>query len=242
MITPSNVGVRPLVLNVEDFEPARFLRSRVLRNAGFDVVEAGMATEVFAAVEERRPAVAIIDVDLPDADGFSLCETLKHTHPDLPVLLVSAIHVSASAAFRGRSTGAAGFLREPVPPDVLVSRVQDALEGIRDEASLNWVVTDSAGVIKEASAEAAHMLGLTAAHLMGRSLLTFFDGDRPAWSGALTLANGDQVVERSGWVRPRDRRRLIVAATISRAVDYPLAKAVLWTFRSPAQPPDHSFR
>ena len=220
-----------LVLNVEDFPPTRFLRSRILRNAGFEVVEAGMAREALAAVTTRLPALVLVDVDLPDADGFSVCETLNSTHPDLPVLLVSAVHVSASAAHRGRSTGAVGFLREPVAADVLVSRVMDALQGIRDEASLNWVVTDSAGVIIEASGDAAQMLGLTAAHLPGRLLLNFFDCDRPEWSRALALAHADQVVERGGWVKPRERRRLSVAATITRAVDYPQPRSVLWSFR-----------
>ena len=45
-------------------------------------------------------------------------------------------------------------MREPVPPDILVGRVMDALEGIRDEASLTWIVTDSGGIVLEASADA----------------------------------------------------------------------------------------
>ena len=220
-----------IVLNVEDFEPARFLRSKVLRGAGFGIVEAATASEALLAVSEQVPAVALVDVNLPDADGFFVCETLKRTHPELPVLLVSAVHVSASAAHRGQRTGADGFLREPLPPDVLVQRVADALEGIRDEPSLNWVVTDSAGLVLEASAEGAQTLGIGPAHLRGRSLLTFFDGERAEWSRALLFAHAGTTLERSGRLRPRDRKPVVVEATISQAVDYPRAGSVLWTFR-----------
>jgi hypothetical protein len=44
---------RPVVLNVEDFEPARFRRSRLLRDAGFDIVEAGTASEALLVVTEH---------------------------------------------------------------------------------------------------------------------------------------------------------------------------------------------
>ena len=224
-----------IVLNVEDFEPARFLRSKVLRGAGFGIVEAGTASEALQAVSEQVPAVALVDVHLPDADGFFVCETLKRTHPDLPVSLVSADHVSASAVHRGQLTGADGFLREPLPPDVLVQRVTDALEGIHEEPSLNWVVTDSAGLVLEASAEGAQTVGIGPAHLRGRSLLTFFDGERAEWSRVMALAHAGATLERSGRLRPRDRKPVVVEATISQAVDYPRAGAVLWTFRSPAR-------
>ena len=226
---------RPVVLNVEDFEPARFLRSRLLRDAGFDIVEAGTASEALLVVTEQVPALALVDVELPDADGFFVCEALKTTHPELPVVLVSAVHVSASAAHRGQRTGAHAFLREPVPPDILVARVMDALEGIRDEASLTWIVTDSGGIVLEASTDAAQTLGITAPHLRGRGLLAFFDGERTEWAAGLVRAQAGETVERTGRLRPRERRPLVVIATITRAVDYPIAGAVLWTFRAPAR-------
>jgi CheY-like chemotaxis protein len=228
---------RATVLNVEDFEPARFLRSKVLRRAGFNIVEASTAGEALAAVSERVPDVALVDVDLPDADGFFVCDTLKKTHPELPVVLVSAVHVSAQAAHRGRLTGADAFLLEPIAPDVLVTRVMNALEGIRDEASVNWIVTDSVGVILEASPEAGHMLGFAIAPLRGRLLLTFFDGERDEWSGALARACSGQVVERSGPFRPRDRRPMTVTAKIARALHYPIAGAVMWAFGAPPGTP-----
>ena len=226
---------QPVVLNVEDFAPSRYLRSRVLRDAGFEIVEAGTASAAFEAIATSVPDVALVDVDLADADGFSVCETLKRSHPDLPVLLVSAVHISASAAHQGQLTGAEAFLREPVPPETLVRRVTDALNGIRDEASLNFVVTDHAGLIIEASAEAAHMLSMGARHLEQRPLLTFFDGDRSAWATALRDASYGRIVTHSGRLRPRDRRPLVVEVEVSQMLDHPRRDAILWSFRAPAQ-------
>jgi len=123
-------------------------------------------------------------------------------------------------------------MREPVHPDILVGRVMDALEGIRDEASLTWIVTDSGGIVLEASADAPQTLGITAPHLRGRGLLASFDGERTEWAAGLVRAQAGERVERTGRLRPRERRPLVVIATIMRAVDYPIAGAVLWTFRA----------
>jgi DNA-binding response OmpR family regulator len=224
---------RPTVLNVEDFEPARFLRSKVLRNAGFEVIEAASASQALGMAAAQLPSLALIDVDLPDADGFFVCDRLKELHPELPVLLVSAVHVSASAAREGERAGADAYLREPLPPDMLVRRVNEALAGIRDEQSLNWIVTDKFGLILQASDAAAHMLNVGARQLQGRSLLIFFDQNRPAWGDAVKAASLGEAVEQSGSLRPRERRPLIVGVEMSKAIDYPQPDAVLWSFRRP---------
>ena len=226
----------PVVLNVEDFAPARYLRSRVLRDAGFEVIEADTVAAAFDAVAASLPDLALLDIDLPDGNGFSMCEILKTAHPELPVLLVSAVHITAAAAHEGQLTGADAFLREPVAPETLVRHVADALNGIRDEASLNFVITDRAGFIIEASAEAAHLLNMSAAHLRQRSLLVFFDSDRAGWAAALRRASDGQILTREGVLRPRDRRPIVVEVEVIQMLDHPQRDAILWSFRGPAQP------
>src|SRR4051812_13909529 len=101
-----------LVLNVEDFEPARFVRSRVLRGAGLEVVEAASAREAVDKISVAPPDLALIDIHLPDSDGYDLCRWLKTAHPDIPVLLISALHLTASARLTALAAGAQEFLPE----------------------------------------------------------------------------------------------------------------------------------
>lgn len=221
------MGEMNVVLNVDDFEPARFLRSRALRAAGFEVVDASTATEALQAATSYAPDVALVDVDLPDSDGYSLCEALQHCCPQLPVVLISAIHVGAAAVRQGERTGAYAYLREPVAPAVMVQRITDALAGLRDEPSLHWVITDPYGLILDASAESGRLVNLCPAHLVGRSLLTFFDGGRADLIRLLQEVAGGLIAEWQGRIRPRDRRPLPVRVEIRQALDYP-GTAVLW--------------
>jgi len=87
----------PVLLNVEDFEPSRFRRTRLLQDAGFQVLEAASAGEALSAATPHRLSVALIDVHLPDSSGITLCDTLKRLDPELPVLLISGISLSHEA-------------------------------------------------------------------------------------------------------------------------------------------------
>ena len=217
-----------VVLNVDDFEPARFLRSKVLRAAGFQVIDASTASEAMQAVTTRLPDVALVDVDLPDSDGYGLCEALQRSCPQLPVVLVSAIHVSAAAVRQGERTGAYAYLREPVAPDVLLRRVADALAGLRHEPSLQWVITDPSGVVLDASVETGQMVNVGPPHLVRRSFLAFFDGGRAELLRMLRDAAGGLIVECSARLRPRERRPFAVHVEMREALDY-ANRAVMWS-------------
>src|SRR5688500_12116529 len=81
-----------LVLNVDDYEAGRYATSRVLRQAGFDVAEAATGTDALRLVVSEHPDLVLLDVNLPDVDGFEVCRQIK-THPDtstIPVLYLSA--------------------------------------------------------------------------------------------------------------------------------------------------------
>ena len=203
-----------VILNVDDFEPVRFLRSEALRGAGFMVVEAGSAAEALERMASETPALALIDVDLPDADGFQLCADLIRANPSLPVLLISAVHLAAWTRDIATRVGASAYLREPVDAETLVARVRVALSGVKDEPSLYWVVTDIAGTILDASPAASDMLG-SGRHAPGRSLLQYFSSDREEWAAALYRAGTGELVQKEGMIRPNGRRPIAVDVEIT---------------------------
>jgi DNA-binding response OmpR family regulator len=220
------------LLNVEDFEPSRFRRTRIFRTAGFKVVEAASAREALAAAALRPLSIALIDVHLPDSSGIELCDTLKRLHPELPVLLISAMGISPEIRDAGFAAGAHSYIAEPVAAETLLQNVGNALNGNAVEALSDvWVVTDSHGAILEASSLGARLLSASQRGLRLRSLIVFFEHDRDAWRDAMARASRGERIVRSGHLRPKERRPIRVHVEIQKNADG-VAPPLLWTFRT----------
>jgi len=113
------------ILNVDDHEAGRYARSRALRNAGFEVLEASSGAEALHLVNSRHPPLVLLDINLPDMTGYDVCRQIKAASgtSGILVLHVSATFVKGSDQKRGLEGGADGYLAEPVDPDVLVATV-----------------------------------------------------------------------------------------------------------------------
>jgi signal transduction histidine kinase len=119
--------VAPLrVLNVDDDEAARYIKTRMLRSAGFEVLEASTGTEALEILHRTRPHLAILDVKLPDINGFELCRRIK-SDPGIsntPVIQISAVYLSDMDEAMGLAHGADIYLRFPIDPLVLTTVVE----------------------------------------------------------------------------------------------------------------------
>ena len=122
-----------LVLNVDDYESARYARSRALRAAGFEVIEAGTGRQVLEIVQSRRPGAILLDVNLPDINGFEVCRRLKEdpSTASIPVLYLSASATSASEQATGLDAGAEAYLIDPVDVPVLVATINAVMRAQR---------------------------------------------------------------------------------------------------------------
>jgi CheY-like chemotaxis protein len=199
----------PSVLVVEDHAPARYVRKRILERAGFHVVEAATADE---ALQHTGVALVLLDVSLPDADGFWVCDRLKAASPALPVVMITSVYRSAEARREALSLCADAYLLEPVAPENLV-RVITTLLGRGGHAAPPstepddlWIITDAAGYIQEMSPRAPALLNISARGAFGRNLLTYFTEDRSRLVQALQSAVGGTIIQQSTMLRPRDRR------------------------------------
>jgi signal transduction histidine kinase len=145
-MTPATDRLR--ILNADDYGPARYARTKLLQQAGFAVVEAQTGAEALRQAVEARPHVVLLDVKLPDLDGYEVCRRLK-ANPitaAIPVLHLSAAHRGASDHARGLDAGAEGFLVEPVAPEVLLATVRSVARTRRAEdavraAARQWQLT-----------------------------------------------------------------------------------------------------
>ena len=115
------------ILVVDDRPDARYATVRVLEAAGHDVRQTGSGRDALR-LARLRPHLIVLDIALPDIDGFGLCATLKSdaATASIPVLMKTAVYGDPEHRRRGLASGAAEYLIDPVGPEELVSAV-DAL-------------------------------------------------------------------------------------------------------------------
>ncbi|HEX7363501.1 MAG TPA: response regulator, partial [Bryobacteraceae bacterium] len=126
-----------VIINVDDNEPSRYVRSRILVHAGFTVHEAATGAEAVRLIEQK-PDLVLLDVHLPDVNGIELCRRIKAApeNASVIVLQISASATTAPHAVSALESGADGYLTEPVDPDVLVATVRSLLRLRKAEREL----------------------------------------------------------------------------------------------------------
>ena len=212
------MGSEPIktVLNVDDHAPARFVRTRILQRAGFGVDEVDNAAGAIARASSA--SLMLLDVKLPDGDGFTVCEQVKKVSPALPIVMVTSVYRTAQARRDAFAAGADAFLLEPVTPEQLVRTVEGLLnrkEEPRPTFGDAWVITDPLGDIQDISVDAARVLNLSQRGARGRNLATFFVENRPKLMAELLRAADGLLIERMGTLQPRDRKPMHVHLDVS---------------------------
>ncbi|MEG1858050.1 MAG: VanR-ABDEGLN family response regulator transcription factor [Pseudoflavonifractor sp.] len=113
------------ILVVDDEPEIADLVGVYLRNEGFTVFQCGTGTEALACVRRERLDLAILDVMLPDIDGFTLCGEIRREH-HFPVLMLTA-KAGDMDKITGLTIGADDYLTKPFSPLELVARVKAQL-------------------------------------------------------------------------------------------------------------------
>ncbi len=134
-----DTALRPqTILNVDDYAPGRYARTKFLTQAGFDVREASTGFDALDLAAKVMPQLMILDVNLPDISGLEVCQRIKKSPSTsgIIVLHLSATHMHPADMVRGLETGADSYLTEPVDPDVLVATVRALLRARDAEESL----------------------------------------------------------------------------------------------------------
>jgi two-component system OmpR family response regulator len=119
-------GSQPTVLVVDDEENIVFLVASALRLAGLEVFEASTGQSGLAQAEQHNPDAIVLDVMLPDLNGFEVLQQLRRRGVDAPVLFLTA-RGETSERVRGLTSGGDDYITKPFALEELVARVQVAL-------------------------------------------------------------------------------------------------------------------
>ena len=116
------------ILVVEDDPDARKVLSLILRLDGFEVASASGGPEAIQALAEALPDLVLLDVMMPDMDGYEVCAWIRANPATarLPVVMLSAKADPESMA-RGLEVGANGYLAKPIKPSSLTRQLHTVI-------------------------------------------------------------------------------------------------------------------
>jgi two-component system, sensor histidine kinase and response regulator len=122
--------IRPKVLLVDDVEANLLALGRLLRSLDCELVRASSGSEALRLLAEQAFAVVLLDVQMPDMDGYEVATRARENPAtrQVPILFVTALDETKAHVLRGYDSGAFDVLFKPIDPYILRSKVQIFLE------------------------------------------------------------------------------------------------------------------
>jgi two-component system, cell cycle response regulator DivK len=114
------------VLYVEDSQDNRTLVRRVLQSEGFQVLEAEDASRAMLVLNDQHPDLILMDINLPEVDGYSLTTHLK-LRSELKSVPIIALTANVMRGDRERSleAGCDGYIQKPIDVDTLAEQIEN---------------------------------------------------------------------------------------------------------------------
>ena len=174
------------ILHVDDDEANRYVHTRMLQRAGFNVTEATTGAQALQLVAEIKPDLIVLDVKLPDIHGFEVCRKIKNdpATASIPVLHLSASFIQMEDKAEALEGGADGYLTQPVESRELIATVNALLRMRQAEetaicSATQWQITfdsisdgvcllDQAKIVR-CNQAMANILGKSAQEIIGCS-------------------------------------------------------------------------
>lgn len=131
------------ILIAEDDTDFGNILSQYVSISGFDVSLTRTGTEAWAKFSESKPDICVLDVMMPEMDGFTLAEKIKQVDPDMPLLFLTAKSLKEDIV-KGLKLGADDYITKPFDPEVLILRINNILKRVystvNDEYSISSTI------------------------------------------------------------------------------------------------------
>jgi two-component system cell cycle response regulator DivK len=113
------------ILYVEDNQDNRSLVRRVLEAEGYRVLEAATATNALGALADGNPDVILMDINMPDIDGYTLTSQIRSmpAHKHVPIIAVTA-NVMRGDREKSLEAGCDGYIQKPIDIDTLPEQIE----------------------------------------------------------------------------------------------------------------------
>ncbi|NJD02439.1 MAG: response regulator, partial [Ruminiclostridium sp.] len=123
----NNAGTK--ILTVDDDTANRYILSKILKKAGYEIIEAVNGKDALKLAETQQPYLIILDINLPDISGNEVCKLLKSNPATcyIPILSISSYYTKNEDWVLGLESGADNYLIKPVNSHVLLAIVKSML-------------------------------------------------------------------------------------------------------------------
>jgi DNA-binding response OmpR family regulator len=146
------------VLIVDDERDTNDILTAMVLARDFKPIQLFVGSGVYAAVRAHSPDLILLDLMLPDLDGFAICDHLKRNRETslIPIIMVTALH-SADHRTAGVRVGANGYLAKPFTPDQLYAAIDEAMAWRHEHESrgstgeINFDVRSESGYLQQAN-------------------------------------------------------------------------------------------
>ncbi len=130
------------VLIAEDDRDFGNILAQYVSMSGFTVKHARDGNEAWEMFLQDKPDICVLDVMMPEMDGFTLGEKIKENTPDVPVIFLTAKSLREDIV-RGLKIGADDYITKPFDPEILILRINNVLKRAYSSSNDEFKVSDT---------------------------------------------------------------------------------------------------
>ena len=130
------------VLIAEDDRDFGNILTQYVTINGFEVNLARDGKEAWEKFNEEKPDICVLDVMMPEMDGFTLAEKIKQSHGDMPIIFLTAKSLKEDIV-KGLKLGADDYITKPFDPEVLILRINNILKRVYSSANDEYHVSST---------------------------------------------------------------------------------------------------
>jgi len=130
------------VLIAEDDRDFGNILAQYVSMSGFTVKHARDGSEAWEMFQQDKPDICVLDVMMPEMDGFTLAEKIKENSPDVPVIFLTAKSLKEDIV-RGLKIGADDYITKPFDPEILILRINNVLKRAYTSSNDEFKLSDT---------------------------------------------------------------------------------------------------
>jgi CheY-like chemotaxis protein len=117
--------MKPTILIIEDNEQNMYMLSFLLKQNNYNVIMAFNGIDGLKLAHENNPEIILIDIQLPDMDGYEICNKLRHNGlPKSTVIIAVTSYAMGGDKEKAIDAGADGYLEKPINPETFVKQME----------------------------------------------------------------------------------------------------------------------
>jgi DNA-binding response OmpR family regulator len=130
------------VLLAEDDRDFGNILAQYVTINGFEVILARDGKEAWESFSQNKPDICVLDVMMPEMDGFTLGEKIKEAQPDVPLIFLTAKSLKEDIV-RGLKIGADDYITKPFDPEVLILRINNILKRVYSSSTDEYRISST---------------------------------------------------------------------------------------------------